>query len=592
MATAIHAVGADARRCEVTGLIVDRAAERQIKAHAVTAVVWLAIGGILALLIALTRWQTVHLLPMPMFYEFVSAHGLVMLIFWILFFEMAGLIFASTVLLSTRMLIPWLGWVTYGMMLVGALASFWMMISGQATVMFTSYPPLQAPPLYYGAVLVFAVGAILGVVHFFINLVGARLRGDVGTLPLFTFAMMAAAILALWSLISGAAALIPTFLWSVGLVPFVDPGAYRLLYWGLGHGAQQVNLAAMVGVWYGLASLTTGAKPLNEGLSRFAIVLYIFFIQMAAMHHLLADPGINTWARNINLSYFMYAAVMGSLIHAFSIPGSVERALREQGHRRGLFTWLRRAPWGEPGFSALAVSLFLFGVMGGISGVILGGPQVNLIAHNTLIVPAHFHMTVVSGTTAAFMGLSYYLVPLIFRRELVLRSWARYQPYVYGLGMTVWGIGMGLAGHWGVPRRHWDITFANVPPALRFDFLQTPEINVFLAMLGIGAIIAVTGGAMFVISIVATVFAGTRSNTPALGRVAPDAFSPLPAMAGGATDDVRTTDQHAADEHGFEVPGTLVLALAFLALFVLLYAISWHELSSVPWTLFLPDRTQ
>ncbi len=34
---------------------------------------------------------------------------------------------------------------------------------------------------------------------------------------------------------------------------------------------------------------------------------------------------------------------------------------------------------------------------------------------------------------------------------------------------------------------------------------------------------------------------------------------------------------------GFEVPGTLVLALAFLALFMLLYAISWYELSSIPW---------
>jgi cytochrome c oxidase subunit 1 len=586
MATVVTALGTIGRRCEVTGLAVDRSAERQIMAHAVTAVVYLAIGGVMALLIALTRWQTVHLLPMPTFYELVSAHGLVMLIFWILFFEMAGLIFASTVLLSARMLVPSLGWVAYGMMLLGSIVSFWMMLSGEATVMFTSYPPLRATPLYYAAILVFAVGAILAVVHFFINLVGARLRGEVATLPLFTFAMMAAAILALWSLLAGAAALIPAFLWSVELIPQVDPGTYRLLYWGLGHGAQQVNLAAMVGVWYGLASLTTGAKPLNEGLSRVAIVLYILFIQMAAMHHLLVDPGLNTWVRNVNLSYFMYAAVIGSLIHAFSIPGSVERALRGQGHTRGLFTWLRRAPWGEPGFSALVVSLVMFGVMGGISGVILGGPQVNMISHNTLVVPAHFHMTVVSGTTAAFMGLAFYLVPLIFQRELVLRSWARYQPYLYGLGMIIWGLGMGLAGHWGVPRRHWDITFASAPPALRFNFLENAEINVFLAMLGIGAIIAVTAGAMFVISIVLTVFAGARSATPYLGRIAPDTFSPVPAVAGGSID-----DPHEADAHGFEVPGTLTLAVAFLVLFIVLYGVSWYELSSVPWQLFLPDRT-
>jgi cytochrome c oxidase subunit 1 len=581
MATAVRTLGFAGRRCAVTGLVVDRQAERQIMAHAVTAVVYLAIGGLLALLIALTRWQAIHLLPMPTFYEFLSTHGTVMLVFWILFFEIAGLIFGSTVLLSARMVAPALGWLVYGMMLVGSLVAFGLMMSGQATVMFTSYPPLKAPPLYYASILVFAVGGILGVVHFFINIVAARLRGEVGSLPLFTFALMAAGILAIWCLLSGAAALIPTFLWSLGLIPSVDPGIYRLLYWGFGHGAQQVNLAAMVGVWYALASLTTGAKPLNEGLSRGAIVLYVLFIQMAAMHHLQVDPGLNTWVRNVNVSYFMYAAVIGSLIHAFSIPASVERALREKGHNQGLFTWLRRAPWGEPGFGALVVSLVMFGVMGGISGVIIGGPQLNMISHNTLLVPAHFHMTVVSGTTAAFMGISYYLVPLVFQRELRLRSWARFQPYVYGLGMLVWALGMGLAGHWGVPRRHWDISFANLPDGIRVNLLENAQINVFLGMLGIGAIIAVVGGAMFVLSIVATVFLGRQTASPDVGNVAPDAFGPLPAMAGASVDHPAR-----ADEHGFEVPGTLVLALIFLALFALLYGISWHELSSVPWRLF------
>jgi len=332
------------------------------------------------------------------------------------------------------------------MMLGGSVIATVLMLSGQATVMFTSYPPLRAEtPWYYAAVLVFAVGAILAVVHFFVNIVAARLRGDVGSLPLFTFALMGAAIIALWSLLSGALALFPVFLWTLGVIPEVDPGIYRLLYWGLGHGAQQVNLAAMVGVWYGLASLTTGARPLNEGLSRIAIVLYVLFINMGAMHHLLVDPGLGTWVKNVNASYFMYAAVMGSLIHAFSIPASMELALRERGYRRGLFEWLRRAPWGEPGFAALVVSMILFGLLGGISGVIIGGPQVNMISHNTLLVPAHFHMTVVAGTTLAFMGIAYYLVPLIFQRQLLFRRLAQWQPYVYGLGMLIFGIGMGLA---------------------------------------------------------------------------------------------------------------------------------------------------
>ncbi len=567
------------RRCEITGLSVDRAAERLIMLNAVTAVVYLTIGGVLALLIALTRWQAVHLLAPQRFYEFVSAHGMVMLIFWILFFEVAGLIFASTVLLSTRMVIPWLSWIAYAMMLGGSVIATVLMLGGKATVMFTSYPPLRAEtPWYYAAVLVFAVGAILAVVHFFINIVAARLRGDVGSLPLFTFALMGAAVIALWSLLSGALALFPVFLWTLGVIPEVDPGIYRLLYWGLGHGAQQVNLAAMVGVWYGLASLTTGARPLNEGLSRIAIVLYVLFINMGAMHHLLVDPGLGTWVKNVNASYFMYAAVMGSLIHAFSIPASMELALRERGYRRGLFEWLRRAPWGEPGFAALVVSMVLFGLLGGISGVIIGGPQVNMISHNTLLVPAHFHMTVVAGTTLAFMGIAYYLVPLIFQRQLLFRRLAQWQPYVYGLGMLIFGIGMGLAGHWGVPRRHWDITFATAPVlGMNLQELR-PEIAVFLAMMGVGGIIAVVGGAMFVAIAVATVFLGQRTARPAVGRIVPEAFSPYPANASGSGESVAV-----AAHRSFEVPGTLVISVVFLMLFIFLYGFSWFELSRVPW---------
>lgn len=558
------------RQCQVTGLIVDRSAERQIMAHAVTAVVYLAIGGLLALFLALTRWQVFHLLPAKPFYELLSAHGMAMLIFWILFFEMAGLIFGSTVLLSARMVAPVLGWIAYGMMLVGSVISLTLMLMGEATVMFTAYPPMRAVPAYYAAVLVFAVGAIVGVVHFFINVIAAKRRGDVGTLPLFTFALVAAATLALWSLLSGAIALIPTFLWSINLLPAPDPGFYRLFFWGLGHGAQQVNLAAMIAIWYGLASLTTGAKPVNEGLSRVAIVLYVLFIQMGSMHHLLADPGMGTWVRNINTSYFMYGAVIGSLIHAFSIPASVELALRQQGLRNGLFQWLRRAPWGEPGFGALAVSLFMFGVLGGVSGVIIGGPQLNLIAHNTLVIPAHFHMTVVAGTTTAFMGISYYLVPLIFQRELMHRGLARIQPYLFGLGMLVFGIGMGLAGHWGLPRRHWDVSFSTIT-ALHANLLDGPEVGVFLALLGIGAIIAVLGGMLYVHVIVGTVFLGIRASAPDVGAVPSDTFQSAPSSVS------------IEEPSGFAVPGTVVLAFSFLVLFIALYGYSWLELSSVPW---------
>ena len=75
------------RVCPETGLQVHKPGERLMKANAVAAVVFLLIGGIYGLGVGLTRWPAVHLLPADQFYLVLTAHGLNVLIFWIIFFE-------------------------------------------------------------------------------------------------------------------------------------------------------------------------------------------------------------------------------------------------------------------------------------------------------------------------------------------------------------------------------------------------------------------------------------------------------------------------------------------------------------------------
>jgi len=74
------------RTCPMTALKVDLAAEKLIQANAVAAVVFLLIGGLFALLLALTRWQAIHLLPADWFYRLLTGHGFDMLVVWIVFF--------------------------------------------------------------------------------------------------------------------------------------------------------------------------------------------------------------------------------------------------------------------------------------------------------------------------------------------------------------------------------------------------------------------------------------------------------------------------------------------------------------------------
>ena len=212
------------------------AAQTLIKANAVAAVVFLAIGGLFGLLVALTRWPAVHLLDAEWFYLILTAHGLDVLLVWIIFFEVAVLYFASAVLLNSRLATPRLAWVAFALMLIGAVVTNVAVLQGDSSVMFTSYPPMQATPNFYLGLILFAVGALVAVFIFFGTLVIAKEEGTYeGSIPLVTFGALTAAIIAVFTIASGAIILIPTWLWSLGLIGYIDPLMYKLVWWGMGH---------------------------------------------------------------------------------------------------------------------------------------------------------------------------------------------------------------------------------------------------------------------------------------------------------------------------------------------------------------------
>jgi cytochrome c oxidase subunit I len=93
------------------------------------------------------------------------------------------------------------------MMVAGVLLANWTMLRGEATVMFTAYPPLEASTLYYVGVLLFAVGVLIAIGLFFANVIGARRDGTyTGSLPLVVYGLATAAIIGVYSLATGAVA--------------------------------------------------------------------------------------------------------------------------------------------------------------------------------------------------------------------------------------------------------------------------------------------------------------------------------------------------------------------------------------------------
>ena len=555
------------RTCPRTGLQFEAQAEKLMIANAFMAVVALLVGGLLAIGVVLTRWPAVHWLPADTFYMVLTAHGIDMLIFWIIFFEVAVLYFASSTLLRCRIATPKIAWLGFALMLIGAVWNNIVVFQGESSVMMTSYVPMMAHWSFYLSLILFAVGALVACFVFFGTLVVAKHdKTYEGSVPLVTFGATTAAIIAVFTILSGAGVLVPTFFVSIGLLESVDPLMYRVVWWAFGHSSQQINVAAHISIWYAVAAIAFGAKPMSERVSRGAFLLYILFLQLASAHHILADPGVSTEWKVVNTSYFMYFAVLGSMIHALSIPGAMEVAQRARGYNKGLFEWLRKAPWSNPTFSGVFIALVGFGFLGGTTGVMMGTEQLNLLIHNTIYVPGHFHATVVVGTTLTFMALTYFLIPSLFRREMIAPGLARLQPYLFGFSMYFFCLVMMGAGTLGVSRRHWDMAFSG--NALAYEWPGAAYL--MMGLVGISGVAAIAGGVIYVYVTVGSLLWGKKLDA---GVTSPK-FTPVARAA-------PTAAAQTYGSAGFVAPGTFVLAMFFLVTFVLYYFVNWKYLGQL-----------
>jgi cytochrome c oxidase subunit I len=130
----------------------------------------------------------------------------------------------------------------------------------------------------------------------------------------------------------------------------------------------------------------------------------------------------------------------------------------------------------RPLFGSLLCSILLFGLGGGISF---------LIKDSNTIITAHYHATG-GAVSVALMGMAYVLLPKLgfSRPNLAVSSW---QPYVYGSGQVLHIIGLLWSGGYGVQRK-----VAGAEQGLH-GFAQIAG----MGLMGIGGLIAVVGGLMF-----------------------------------------------------------------------------------------------
>ena len=173
--------------------------------------------------------------------------------------------------------------------------------------------------------------------------------------------------------------------------------------------------------------------------------------------------------------------------------------------------------------------------------------------------------------------MTYYLIPLVFRKKVAFWGMAKIQPYIFAIGMTIFTLSMTFAGSFGVPRRHWDISFSQA----LFDVPFDPAVDLVLAIMGIGGIMAVTGALAFIAIAVKSVFFGEPLGeiTHGVAMVGvPQGLTHPPVHSVDV--DERNEKLHAASPGWMgPTPGTVVLVAIFFLAFIVYYFTNWKLLS-------------
>ncbi len=95
-----------------------------------------------------------------LYYMFVTAHGVLMALVFTTFFIM-GLGYTICYAQLQRIVGMKTAWLGFWMALVGTVAAAYTILTGQSTVLYTFYPPLQAHPLFYIGATLLVVGSWL-----------------------------------------------------------------------------------------------------------------------------------------------------------------------------------------------------------------------------------------------------------------------------------------------------------------------------------------------------------------------------------------------------------------------------------------------
>lgn len=424
----------------------------QLKGWAWLAAVSLAVAGGLALLLALSRspgaasflpWA-----PGDFFRTALVTHVVFSFIIWYLAVLGAFATFATARAGGKASSAGVFG---LGLAWAGSALLLGVTLADGGAPSLNNYVPVLDHPLYYGGLGLVAAGILLPVM-------GLLALGRAAWEQPSSFAVSVASVAYLAALICFALA------WAM-LPAGLDGATFNeRLFWGGGHLLQFTTTALLLAGWHWLSGMATGGPPLAAAPFKAACAALLPFVAagplMYGVFDILSLEHRHAFSKLMNHGLVLPPLVIGAGL-AVRLVQSRDRLVLK-----------------SPAAAALVLSLAVFGI-GGVMGYFLGVADTRT--------PSHYH-AVIGGVNLVFMAVLVAIILPLLGRAATGGKAERALFWLYGLGQLLFSLGMFAAGRAGVPRK----------TAGAEQGLDSIEKMVAMGVTGLGGLIAVAGGVLFV----------------------------------------------------------------------------------------------
>jgi cytochrome c oxidase subunit I+III len=416
-----------------------------------TALVFMAMGGVLALLMRLQLARPESgLIDADRYNQIFSMHGTTMMFLFAIPVMEAMAIYLTPLIVGTRNIaFPRLNAFSYYIYLFGG-AMIWVAFAlniGPETGWF-SYVPLAGPEFspgkrtdFWAQMVTFTeIAALSAAVELIATILKQRAPGmSLNRMPLFIWAILVTSFMVLFAM--PAVMLASTFLISDRLVGTHfynpaeggDPLLWQHLFWFFGHPEVYIIFIPALGFVSQITETFSGRAVFVYPVMVLALVAIGLLAFGLWVHHMFA-----TDLPRVGYSFYTAASMM------IALPSGLQ-----------IFCWIATMWAGRPRFDTpllWVIAFIITFVMGGLTGVMVASVPLDLQMHDSYFVVAHFHYVLIGGAVFPLLGALVYWFPK-FTGRMMSELWGRITVALAFAGFHAAFFPMHISGLMGMPRR-------------------------------------------------------------------------------------------------------------------------------------------